>query len=214
MNSFLKMLKSSVAITVVMLVICGFAYPLLTTGASQVLFPKQANGNLVMVNGEAVGSELVGQQFTDERFFKGRVSAVNYNTYTEEDLVPDANGDTSYGGVSSGSFNYGATNPDLKARVEADLAAFLEANPTIKAEDVPADLLTASGSGLDPHISPKSAEIQIPAIAAATGLSEEELGQMVKDNTEHKVLGVFGEEKVNVLKTNIQVAKAIGMITE
>lgn len=214
MNSFLKMFKSSLAITVAMLVICGLAYPLLTTGISQVLFPKQANGNLVMVNGEAVGSELVGQQFTDERFFRGRVSSVNYNTYMEEDLIPDANGDTAYGGVSSGSFNYGATNPDLHARVEADIATFLEANPTIKAEDIPADLLTASGSGLDPHISPKSAEIQIPALAVTTGLSEEELSQIVANNTEHKVLGVFGEETVNVLKTNIEVAKAIGMITE
>lgn len=212
MKSLVKMLKRSLAITVVMLIVCGFAYPLALTGVSQVVFPKQANGNLIMVDGEAVGSELVGQQFTDERFLKGRVSAIGYNTYTEEDLVPDENGETAYGGVSSGSFNYGATNPDLKARVEADIATFLEANPTIKKEDIPADLLTASGSGLDPHISPKSAQIQLPAMAEASGLSVEELQQIVDNNTDQKVLGVYGEVRVNVLKTNIEIAEKLGIL--
>lgn len=212
MQTIISTLKKTFILSIVLLVLCGLIYPLALTGASQLILPKKANGNLIMVDGKAVGSELVGQQFTDERFFKGRVSSVNYNTYTEEDLIADSEGNVAYGGVSSGSFNYGASNPDLKARVEADIEAFLAANPEIKKEDIPADLLTASGSGLDPHISIQSAKIQIPAIAKVTGMSQEELEKIVTNNIEGKVLGVFGEDKVNVLKTNIEVAKAIGII--
>lgn len=212
MKEFGKMLKKTFVLSIVLLVICGFIYPLALTGLSQLVFPKQANGNLLKVDGKAVGSELVGQQFSDEKFFKGRISSVNYNTYTEADLIADENGETAYGGVSSGSFNYGATNTDLEARVKADLETFLAANPDIKQEDIPADLLTASGSGLDPHISMEAAKVQIPAIAKATGLSEDELQKIVDENMEGKVLGIFGENKVNVLKTNIGVAKAIGIL--
>lgn len=213
MNSFFKMFKNAFILTVSLLVLCSVVYPLALTAVSQVVFPKQANGNLIMINGEAVGSELVGQDFTDERFFRGRVSSVGYNTYTQEDLVPDAEGNTAYGGVSSGSFNYGASNPDLKTRVEQDVQNFLSSHPGVKAEDIPADLLTASGSGLDPHISPASARIQVGVISAATGLTEEELNTIIDQNTEHKVFGVFGEEKVNVLKANIEIATAIGIVS-
>lgn len=212
MNSFMKMFKNAFILSVAMLLICGVIYPLSLTGVSQLVFNKQANGNLIEINGEAVGSELVGQKFTDARFFRGRVSSVNYNTYTEEDLIPDAEGNTAYGGVSSGNTNYGASNPDLKARVEADIEEFLASHPGVKKEDIPADLLTASGSGLDPHISPASAQIQIPAIAAATGLTEEALQEIVKNNTDSKLLGVLGENKVNVLKANIEIAEALNML--
>lgn len=212
MKSFINMFKKAFILSAVMLVICGIIYPLALTGVSQLVFNKQANGNLIKINGEAVGSELVGQQFTDERFFRGRVSSINYNTYTEEDLIPDAEGNTAYGGVSSGNTNYGASNPDLKLRVEADIEEFLASHPGVKKEDIPADLLTASGSGLDPHISPASAELQIPTIAAATGLSEDALKEIVKNNTDSKLLGVFGEDKVNVLKANIEIAEALNML--
>lgn len=212
MKSFLKLLKHATILTVALLIICAVIYPLALNGVSQLIFPKQANGNLIEIDGEVVGSELVGQQFTDERFFRGRVSSVNYNTYTEEDLIPDEEGNTAYAGVSSGSFNYGATNQDLQDRVKEDMKEFLETHPGVKEEDVPADLLTASGSGLDPHISPKAAEVQVAAVAKASGLTEEKVREIVKDNTEHKVLGVFGEEKVNVLKTNIAIAQEIGML--
>ncbi|MBS6561668.1 MAG: potassium-transporting ATPase subunit C [Clostridiales bacterium] len=111
MKSFGKILKSAVILTVTLMILCSVVYPLILTGISQLVFHKQANGNLVEVNGEAVGSELVGKNFTDERFFKGRVSSVNYNTYTEEDLIPDEEGNVAYGGVSSGSYNYGALQP-------------------------------------------------------------------------------------------------------
>lgn len=194
-------------ITVVMLVLCGLVYPLVLTGISQLIFPKQANGSMIKVDGKTVGSELIGQDFTDARFMKGRPSAVSYNTYTQEEKE-----DGSYGGVGSGSNNYGATNPDLVKRVEADMEAFLEANPSVTKDQIPTDLMTASGSGLDPHISPASAEVQIPALVSATGLTEEKLRQIVKDNTEGKFLGVLGENKVNVLHVNLEIAKELGII--
>lgn len=212
MQNALKTVKKCVLVTLVLLVICGLIYPLLLTGLSQLIFPHQANGSIVEVSGKAIGSELIGQDFTDARFLRGRVSSVGYNTYTEEDTIPDAEGNTAYGGVGSGSFNYSATNPALLERIEEDLAAFLEANPDVKIEDIPTDLLTASGSGLDPHISPAAAEVQLPAIATATGLELSALEQMVKDNTTGKSFGIFGEEKVNVLMTNIEIAKALKLI--
>lgn len=194
-----------------MMLLCSFAYPLLLTGASQVTMQARANGSLIDKNGnlttdltEAVGSELLGQDFTEDCFFKGRVSAVNYNTYTKEEAESGA-----FGGAASGSFNYGSSNPDLKTRIEEDLDTFLAAHPGVTAEEVPADLLTASGSGLDPHISPQAAEIQIAAVAEHSGLSEETVEKIVEENTEHKVLGIFGEERVNVLKCNLAVAQAM-----
>lgn len=202
MRQFTKYLKQAVCVSLALLVICGAAFPLAVNGLGQLFMKDKANGSMIKENGKVVGSKLIGQQFTDERYFQGRISSVSYNTYEE--------GDTEYGGVASGSFNYGASNPDLEKRVTESMEAFLEKHPDVKAEDIPADLMTASGSGLDPHISVASADIQIPAIAEASGLTEEELEKIVKNNTEHKVLGVFGEEKVNVLKANIEIAKQIG----
>ncbi len=211
MKSFGKMLKTACFFCLVMMLLCSFAYPLLLTGASQVTMQARANGSLIDKNGnlttdsaKAVGSELLGQRFTEDCFFKGRVSAVNYNTYTKEEAESGA-----FSGAASGSFNYGSSNPDLKARIEEDLDAFLAAHPGVTAEEVPADLLTASGSGLDPHISPQAAEIQIAAVAEHSGLSEETVEKIVEENTEHKVLGLFGEERVNVLKCNLAVAQAM-----
>ncbi|MEG2200112.1 MAG: potassium-transporting ATPase subunit C [Anaerovorax sp.] len=174
MNLPLKELKKSISVTLVLLLMCGLAYPLLLTGLSQVFFPNQANGSLVTAQGEAVGSAIVGQNFTDPRFMKCRPSAVNYNTYTQEEKDSGV-----YGGIGSGSKNYAPTNPALLKRMEADRAAFLEANPSVKKEEIPTDLLTASGSGLDPHISLQSALVQIPALAKETGLSEDRLKKMV-----------------------------------
>ena len=209
MSKFLKGIKKPFLVTLALLLICGLAYPLLLTGISQVIFPKQANGSLITVDGKAVGSELVGQDFTDARFMKCRPSAVNYNTYTQEDK---ANGD--YTGIGSGSKNYSPTNPELSKRVQEDIAGFLKENPSIKKEDIPTDLLTASGSGLDPQISPKSAEVQIPALAKATSLSEDRLREIVKENSQGKWLGIFGEDTVNVLKVNLQIAKDLNLMKD
>jgi K+-transporting ATPase ATPase C chain len=209
MSKFLKGIKKPFLVTLALLLICGLAYPLLLTGISQVIFPKQANGSLITVDGKTVGSVLVGQDFTDARFMKCRPSAVNYNTYTQEDKV---NGD--YTGIGSGSKNYAPTNPELSKRVQEDIAEFLKENPSIKKEDIPTDLLTASGSGLDPQISPKSAEVQIPALAKATGLSEDRLKEIVKENSQGKWLGIFGEDTVNVLKVNLQIAKDLNLVKD
>lgn len=207
MNKFLKGIKKPFLVTLALLLICGLAYPLLLTGISQVIFPKQANGSLVTVDGKAVGSELVGQDFTDARFMKCRPSAVNYNTYTQEDKN---NGD--YTGISSGSKNYATTNPELARRVKENIAKFLKSNPSVKMEEIPTDLLTSSGSGLDPHISPSSAAVQIPALADATGLTEDQLEEIVKENTQGKFLKIFGEETVNVLEVNLQIAKDLKLV--
>lgn len=212
MNSFLKYFKSALICTILLGVLCCVVYPAALTLAGQVIFPKQANGNLITVtmDGEEVqiGSELVGQKFEDPKFFHGRVSSVNYNCYTAEEKE-----DGTYGGVSSGSFNYANSNPDLKARVEEDLAAWMEAHPDVKQEDIPSDLLTASGSGLDPHITVQGARVQVGAVSQASGISEEELNQIIDNNTDGKFLGIFGEEKVNVLGCNLDIAEKLGMIT-
>ena len=207
MSKILKGMKKPLLVTLALLLLCGLAYPLLLTGISQVIFPKQANGSMVTYDGKTVGSALVGQDFTDARFMKCRPSAVNYNTYTEEEKEK---GD--YTGVSSGSKNYAPTNPELVKRVEADITEFLTANTSVKKADIPTDLLTASGSGLDPHISPQSAAIQLPELAKATGLPEDRLKEIVKENTQGKLLGIFGDKTVNVLKVNLQIAKDLKLV--
>jgi len=209
MSTFLKGIKKPFLLTIVLLLICGMAYPLLLTGISQILFPHRSNGSLVMIDGQAVGSELIGQNFSDARFMRSRPSAVNYNTYTQEDKESG-----NYTGVGSGSKNYAPTNPELVKRVEADMAEFLEVNPSVKKEAIPTDLLTASGSGLDPHISPQSAAIQIPALVESTGLSKETLEAIVKENTQGKFLGIFGEETVNVLEVNLGISKKLGLLEQ
>ena len=176
MKEILRNARQAITVTIVLLVICGLAYPLALTGVSQAIFPKQANGSLITVDGKAVGAENIGQEFTEDYFLWGRPSAYHYNTYGE-----DAEGNqyysdgTEYAGVSSGSNNYAPSNPALTERVAADTENFLAKNPGVSADDIPTDLMTASGSGLDPHISPESAQIQVPRIAAASGLSEDEV---------------------------------------
>lgn len=205
MKTFIRAITVSVAL----LVICGVIYPLGMTGISQLLFHKQANGSMVEYNGKPVGSELLGQAFSDTRFFHGRVSAVNYNTYKKEDTIPDKDGKTAYAGVSSGSANLAPSNPALADRVTKDIDAFLKANPGVKKEDIPTDLLTSSASGVDPNISPEAAKIQIPAISIATGISKEDLQKIVTKCTEGRQLGIFGEIRFNVLKANIEIAKIL-----
>ena len=215
MKTFLTYLKSAAALTVVMLIVCGLAFPAAMVGLGQVLFPNQANGSLITAEGEktndlaeAVGSAIVGQDFAgDPRFFQGRISGVGYNTYTEKEKT-----DGTYGGVSSGGSNLAPSNVELKERAEASVEEFLASHPEVKKGDIPGDLLTASGSGLDPNITPESAAIQIPAIAEATGIDETVLIGIVEQNTEGKTLGLFGHERVNVLKCNLEIAKQLGEI--
>lgn len=205
----MKVIKKAILISITFMVLCGLIYPLLVTGISQLAFKKQANGSMIVADGKEVGSELIGQNFTDPRFFKGRVSAVNYNTYTEEDTKTDESGKAVYAGVGSGSQNLAPSSADLKERVEKDIKSFLDSHPGIKKEDIPTDLLTSSGSGLDPNISPKAAEIQIPAVSKASGISETELKKIVDKYTEGRSFGIFGEPRVNVLKLNIEIASRL-----
>ena len=142
-----------------------------------------------------------------------RPSAYHYNVYTEDENGNQYYNDgTEFPGIGSGSNNYAPSNPALTERVEADIEAFLEKNPDVKREDIPTDLLTASGSGLDPHITPESAEVQVPRIAKASGLSEDEVRQIVENHTQGKVLGIFGEDRVNVLEVNIEIAQSMGIL--
>lgn len=199
----MKVFLRALSLTLVLFVLCGFIYPLAMTGIGQLAFHKQANGSIIEKNGQAAGSELLGQSFTDARFFHGRISAVNYNTYKSEDKIPGKEGKTVYSGVSSGSSNLAPSNPALAERVKRDIEEYIKVNPGIQKEDIPADLFTSSGSGLDPDISPQAAKIQIPAISKATGISSDELIEIVNECTEGRTLGIFGEPRVNVLKANI-----------
>ena len=202
-------------VTLIFLFLCGFLYPVVLSGLSAAIFPRQAKGSLVMADGEAVGAANVGQDFTEPYFMKCRPSACNYNTYYEDTEGDQFYNDGSeFAGLSSGSNNYAPSNPALAERVEADIEEFLTANPDVTREELPADLMTASGSGLDPHVSPEGAQVQIPALAEASGLSEEELEQIVADNTTGKLLGVFGAEAVNVLGVNLDIAAAMGLVGE
>lgn len=205
--------RQTVAVTVTLMVICGLVFPCLLTGISSLIFPKQAKGNLITVDGQTVGAENVGQEFTEDYYMWSRPSAYHYNVYVEgDDGKQYYNDGTEFAGLGSGSNNYAPSNPALTERVEADLEVFLEKNPDVKREDIPTDLLTASGSGLDPDISPESAEIQIPRIAEASGLDEEQIREIVANNTSGKVFGIFGENTVNVLKVNIEIAQALDII--
>lgn len=205
--------RQAVVVTIILMLICGLLFPCLLSGLSALLFPKQAGGSLITVDGKTVGAEYVGQEFTEDYYMWSRPSAYHYNIYTEgEDGTQYYTDGTEFPGISSGSNNYAPSNPELSERVEKDIEEFLEKNPDVKREDIPTDLLTASGSGLDPHISPESAEIQIPRIVEASGLSEDQIREIVKNNTEGKFLGIFGEETVNVLKVNIEIAQSMGLL--
>lgn len=204
MKKILKPLKTAFLVAISMFFICGFAYPMILTGLSQVIFPNQANGSLVEMDGKVVGSSLVGQDFTDARLFHCRPSAYNYNTYTQEEKE---NG--SYKGLSSGSNNYASSNPKLEKRLNADIEQFLKENPTISKDEIPSDIITASGSGLDPHISVEAANVQVDRIVKNTKLSKEKVKELIKQNTQEKLFGIFGEETVNVLELNLSLIKEL-----
>ena len=169
-------IRQAVLVTVVLLVLCGLVFPVLLSGLSAVIFPSQAKGSLVTADGIAVGAKNVGQDFTEDYFMWCRPSAYNYNTYYEEDTDGDGqveqyyNDGSEFAGLSSGSNNYAPSNPALTERVEADIEEFLEKNPGVSREDIPTDLMTASGSGLDPHISPSNHGPRMPSWAEDTGM--------------------------------------------
>ena len=174
-------------------ILTGLVYPLVVTGIAQVVFPWQANGSLIVRNGQPVGSALIGQPFDDPKYFWGRLSATSPAGYTA------FNGDKLTG--SSGS-NYGPLNPALVEAAQARITALQEADPGNKAP-IPVDLVTASGSGLDPHMSPAAAAYQVGRVARARGLSEGVVRQVVAQHTAGRTFGILGEPRVHVLALNL-----------
>jgi len=179
-------------------ILTGLVYPLVVTGIAQVVFPRQANGSLLVRNGQPVGSALIGQPFDDPKYFWGRLSATSPAGYTA------FNADKQTG--SSGS-NYCPLNPALLEAAQTRIKALQEADPGNTAP-IPVDLVTASGSGLDPHISPAAAAYQVGRVAQARGLSEGPVRQLVTQHTEGRTLGLLGEPRVNVLALNLALDEA------
>jgi K+-transporting ATPase ATPase C chain len=188
----MKQLMIAIRVTVAFTILTGVVYPLLVTGLAKAVFPHQASGSLIQANGKTVGSELIGQRFTKPEYFHGR---------------PSAAGNDGYDGLASGGSNLGPTNKALVDRVQADLKKFRDENPAFTGP-VPADLLTGSGSGLDPDISPASADAQVARVAGARGMTADALRQLVAAHTEDRQFGILGEPRVNVLKLNLALDQA------
>jgi K+-transporting ATPase ATPase C chain len=179
-----KNLITAVLMTLVTTLLFGLLFPLAVTGLAQLLFPKQANGELLRRNGQVVGSRLIGQMFASAKYFHSRPSSAG----------------TGYDPTNSGGSNLGPTNRTLIARVEADADRLYAENPGVP---IPMDLLTTSGSGLDPHISPEAAEFQVPRVARERGMNEDAVRQAVRQHTESRQFGFLGEPRVNVLELNL-----------
>ena len=192
----LRQIRPAIVMIILMTVITGLAYPLGMTGLAQLLFPHQANGSLIEKDGKVVGSELIGQNFTDARHFHGRPSA----TTDTDPNDPSKTVPAPYNASNSGGSNAGPTSKSLIERVTQDADKLKAEN---RSAPVPVDLVTTSASGLDPHISPAAAYFQLPRVAQARGISEERLRDFVNQNIEGRSLGILGEPKVNVLKLNL-----------
>ena len=188
----LKELRPAVVSLTLLTLLTGVLYPLAVTVVAQVLFPFQANGSVLLENGKPVASELIGQQFSEPRYFWSRLSATGPVPYTA------FNGETLTG--SSGS-NYGPLNPALVEAAKGRIDALHAAAPE-QTSPVPVDLITASGSGLDPHISPAAAEYQVARVASSRGVSVESIRELIRKHTEGRQLGVLGEPRVSVLRLN------------
>jgi len=192
----LREIRPAIVLVIALTLITGVAYPFVMTGIAQVIFPNQAQGSLLERDGKVVGSTLIGQEFTSEGYFHGRPSATT---------TPDPNDSTKtvpapYNAANSGGSNLGPTNKSLIERVQGDIEKLKGENPSAQ---VPADLVTTSGSGLDPHISPEAALFQVPRVAKARNLPENQVRQLVAENTSDRFVGLLGEPRVNVLELNL-----------
>jgi len=189
-----KNLITAVLMTIATTVLLGILYPLLVTGLAQLIFPKQANGQLIQRDGLVVGSRLIGQSFSGPGYFHSR---------------PSSAGAAGYDATASGGSNLGPTNAQLISRVNGDVAKLQSENPGVP---IPVDLVTTSGSGLDPHISPAAAEFQIRRVAAERKVPEAEVARLVQENSENRQWGFLGEPRVNVLELNLALDARYGRL--
>jgi potassium-transporting ATPase KdpC subunit len=199
----LKEIRPAIVLVVALTLITGLIYPLVMTGIAGVVFPRQAEGSLVEQDGKVVGSALIGQEFSSDRYFHGRPSAT---------VAPDPNDATKtvaapYNAANSGGSNLGPTNKALVERVQGDVDKLKQENPSAP---VPIDLVTTSGGGLDPHVSPEAALFQVPRVAKARNMPEDRLRALVNEHTEGRTLGLLGEPRVNVLALNLALDRAAG----
>jgi len=192
----LKEIRPAIVLVVTLTLITGLAYPLAMTGIAEVIFPYQSQGSLIEKDGKVIGSALVGQQFVDTRYFHGRPSATNAPDPKDSTKTVDA----PYNAANSGGSNLGPTSKALAERIAGAIDNLKKENPSAR---IPVDLVTTSGSGLDPDISPEAALFQVPRVAKARNLPEARVRALVESQTEGRSLGLLGEPHVNVLKLNL-----------
>jgi potassium-transporting ATPase KdpC subunit len=197
----LREARPAIVLVVALTLITGLIYPLVMTGLAQVLFPRQANGSLVEQGGKVVGSALIGQPFNGDGYFHGRPSATTRPDPNDATKTVDA----PYNAANSGGSNLGPTNKALIERVKGEVDKLQAQKP---AAQVPIDLVTTSGSGLDPHITPQAALFQVPRVAKARNIPQDRIRQLVDQNTEGRTLGLLGEPRVNVLALNMALDRA------
>ncbi|MEA2924145.1 MAG: potassium-transporting ATPase KdpC subunit [Alphaproteobacteria bacterium] len=196
----LKQIRPAIVLLIGLAVITGLVYPLAITGIAGVVFPSQAQGSLIGRNGTVVGSALIGQQFKDDKYFHGRPSA----TTTPDPKDPSKSVDAPYNAANSGGPNMGPTSKALAERIKGEVDQLKKENPS---EPVPVDLVTTSGSGLDPDISPEAARFQAPRVAKARGLPEGRVRDLVESKVKGRLFGLLGEPRVNVLELNLALDK-------
>jgi len=192
----IKEIRPAIILIVALTLITGLVYPMVTTGLAYIFFPHQAQGSMIAKDGKVIGSELIGQQFAGDQYFHGRPSA----TTAPDPKDPSKTVESPYNAANSGGSNMGPTNKALIERIKGDVEKLVTENP---GASVPQDLVTTSGSGLDPHISPEGALFQVPRVAKARGRSEDRVRQLVAEHTEGRLFGILGEPRVNVLALNL-----------